>query len=195
MNINPSQQSFLNKTSKDKFILSLNLPAVLRNQKRTEPLFDIDNLQINVFGTIVPNTQIPPTEVRFGGQSVNVSSHARPNYQPLTVNFVIDNRFHNYWLLWKWLNIYNDTKTSIYNGSDYNKLTPLERTEIGGLIEYQTTFSIYSLNEYNKKIVEFLYRNAFITNLGGIDYNYQSAELITSTAEFQFDQLDIKLLS
>jgi hypothetical protein len=192
---NPSQQSFLNKTSRDKFVLNLNLPFVLRKQKKNEPLFNIDNLQINVFGTIVPNVQIPPNEVRFGGQSVNVSSYSRPNYQPLTVNFVIDNRFYNYWLLWKWLNILNDARTSVYTGSEIDKLTPIDRTEIGNLIEYQTIFSIFSLNEYNKKVVEFIYYNAFITDLGSIEYNYQNAELITSTAQFQFDQLDIKLLT
>jgi hypothetical protein len=192
---NPSQQSFLNKTSRDKFVLNLNLPFVLRKQKKNEPLLDIDNLQISVFGTIVPNVQIPANEVRFGGQSVNVSSYSRPNYQPLTVNFVIDNRFYNYWLLWKWLNILNDARTSVYTGSETDKLTPIDRTEIGNLIEYQTIFSIFSLNEYNKKVVEFIYYNAFITDLGSIEYNYQNTELITSTVQFQFDQLDIKLLT
>ena len=190
----PTQQSILNRSGLDKFILVLNLPFVLKKQTLANSLINIDPLQISVYGSIVPNVQVPPVEVRFGGQSVNVTSYNRPNYPPLTVNFVVDNKFRNYWILWKWLTVLNDPKLSIYTGTPTNLERNAERFEKGNLKEYQTNLSIFSLNEYNQKTVEFKYYNAFITNLGGITYNYRTPELIETTAEFQYSQFDVNLI-
>ena len=191
----PTQQSVLNRSGKDKFILVLNLPQVLRKQSLADDLINIDPLQISIFGTIVPDVAVPSNEVRFGGQSYNVSSYSRPNYQPLTVNFVVDNKFKNYWILWKWLSILNDPKSSYYTGTDPKIETWKDRVESGIVTEYQTNFSVIGLNEYNQRSVEFVYYNAFITNIGGINYDYNDTELIKSTATFQFSQLDVNLLS
>jgi len=191
----PTQQSVLNRPGKDKFILVLNLPQVLRKQSLADDLINIDPLQISIFGTIVPDVAVSSNEVRFGGQSYNVSSYARPNYQPLTVNFVVDNKFKNYWILWKWLSILNDPKSSYYTGTDPKIETWKDRVESGIVTEYQTNFSVIGLNEYNQRSVEFVYYNTFITNIGGINYDYNDTELIKSTATFQFSQLDVNLLS
>lgn len=191
----PTQQSVLNRPGKDKFLLVLNLPQVLRKQSLADDLINIDPLQISIFGTIVPDIAVPSNEVRFGGQSYNVSSYTRPNYQPLTVNFVVDTKFKNYWILWKWLSILNDPKSSYYTGTDPKIETWKDRVESGIVTEYQTNFSVIGLNEYNQRSVEFVYYNAFITNIGGINYDYNDTELIKSTATFQFSQLDINLIS
>lgn len=190
----PTQQSVLNRTSKDKFILVLNLPLVLRKKIPKDELLSLDPLQISVFGTIVPEIAIPSTEVRFGGQAYNVTSHSRPNYPPLPVDFVIDNKFRNYWLLWSWLNILNESTTSYYSGINPNSSTWKDNIDSGILTEYQTNFSILGLNEYNQYTVEFLFKNAFITNLGGIMYNYTDTDIIKASAQFQFSQLEVKLL-
>lgn len=189
----PTQQSVLNRTSKDKFLLVLNLPQVLKKQSLENDLIKIDPLQISIFGTVVPTIQVSPNEARFGGQSYNVSSHTRPNYSPLTVSFIIDNKFTNYWVLWKWLSVLNDPKQSLYTGTDPKLETWKDRLQTGFLTEYQTNFSVIGLNEYNQKSIEFTYYNGFITNLGGITYDYNDPEIIKSTAEFQFSQLDVSL--
>lgn len=191
----PTLQSVLNRASKDRFILVLNLPQVLRKQSILNDLISIDPLQISINGTIVPAIQVPPNEVRFGGQSYNVTSLTRPNYGPLTVNFIVDNKFRNYWVLWKWLTILNDPKTSLYTGTDPKLETWKDRIPSGILTEYQTNFSIIGLNEYNQKTIEFVYYNAFITGLGGITYDYNDPEMIKTTADFQFSQLDVILKS
>lgn len=190
----PTQQSVLNRTGKDKFILVLNLPPILRKRLTNDELLNIDPLQISIFGTVVPPAQVPANEVRFGGQSYNVSSYSRPNYPPLPVNFIIDNKFRNYWVLWKWLQILNDPENSLYTGTDPKLETWKDRLDSGIVTEYQTNFSVIGLNEYNQYTVEFIFKNAFIINLGGINYDYNDTELIKSSAEFQFSQLDVKLL-
>lgn len=189
-----TQQSVLNRSGKDRFLLVLNLPQVLKKESISDKLINIDPLQLSIYGTVVPTIQIPPNDIRFGGQTYNVSSYARPNYSPLTVNFIVDNKFHNYWVLWKWLTILNDPKTSYYSGTDPKLETWKDRVQDGILTEYQANFSVFSLNEYNQKSVEFLFYNGFITNLGGITYDYNDTEFIKSTVEFQFSQFDVNLL-
>jgi len=189
----PTQQSVLNRSGKDKFLLVLDLPIILKKQSTLNPSIDIKPLQISVYGTVVPTVQVPPVEVRFGGQSYNVSSYSRPNYAPLNVNFVIDNKFKNYWLLWKWLTILNDPKKSGYTGTKPKTETLADKIERGLLSEYQTNISVVGLNEYNEKTIEFIYYNAFIISLGGINYNYRDTEILETTAEFQFSQFDVKI--
>jgi len=188
-----TQQSNLNRSGKDKFLLVLNLPQVLRKRALEDSSISIDPLQISIYGSVVPSIVVPPNEARFAGQSYNISSYTRPNYAPLTVNFVVDNQFKNYWVLWKWLTVLNDPLGSYYSGTDPKLETFRDRIESGLLTEYQTNFSVLGLNEYNQNKIEFLYYNGFITNLGGISYNYRDPEIIESTAEFQFSQLDVKL--
>jgi hypothetical protein len=188
------QQSVLNRSGKDKFILVLNLPEVLKKESPSNDLINLDPLQISVYGSVVPASVVPSIETRFAGQSYNISSHSRPNYSPLSVNFVIDNKFRNYWLLWKWLTILNSPRTSNYEGTKTKLQTWKDSIKSGTLTEYQTNISVIGLNEYNQYTVEFIYYHAFIINLGGITYNYRDPEIIETTAEFQFSQFDVKLL-
>jgi hypothetical protein len=194
--LQPTQQSVLNRAGKDKFILVLNLPKVLKKQNLPENLAkDLNTLQFSIYGTVVPQVQVPSVEVRFNGQSYNVSSYARPNYPPLPVNFLVDNKFQNYTLLWKWLDILNKVGTSFYGGTDPKLENFKDKIESGLLTEYQTNLSIIGLNEYNEKAIEFVFSNAFITNLGSINYDYTDTELIKSSAEFQFSKFDVLIPS
>jgi hypothetical protein len=186
---NPQLQSPLNRASKDKFVMILNLPPVLRKRAAMDPLLDIESLQLSVYGTIVPEITVFETDVRFAGQNLHISSYARPTYPPLTINFVVDNNYQNYYVLWKWLEIVNDPTTSLYSGSNPN--TPQIQLEAGNSTEYQTDFSVVALNEYNQSIIEFFYKKAFITTLGSINYNYRDGEILECSAQFHFSQLNI----
>lgn len=188
---NPTIQSSLNRASKDKFIMILNLPYILRKRSSNDEYLDIDPLQLNVHGTIVPQISVPAVELRYGGQAINVSSHSRPNYSPLAVNFVVDNEYRNYYVLWKWLEVLNTPQESLYGGTPFEQMTSQEFINSGAETEYQTTVSILGLNEYNEKTIEFVYKHCFITSLGSINYSYKDGEFIEIAAEFQFNQLDI----
>ena len=49
-------------------------------------------------------------------------------------------------------------------------------------------------DEFNNKIIEFKYTQAFITSLSPIEYSFQTANEIICTATFVFNQLNISLL-
>ncbi|MEY5134391.1 MAG: hypothetical protein RL709_80 [Pseudomonadota bacterium] len=192
---NPTLQSTLNRSSKDKFILVLNLPHVLKKLSAKDPTFaDLESIQMSVFGAIVPDVTVPAIQVPYGGQVINVSSHTRPNYAPLTINIVIDNTYTNYYVLWKWLSVLNNPRSSTYDGTpdSHYQQSRQETMNSGNLTEYEANFSILALNEYNETVTEFKYYNAFITSLKGINYSYKDGEMMETTAEFQFSQFDME---
>ena len=190
---NPTDQSPLNVSLKDKFVLVLTLPTIMRQLAANDPNISLDPLQFKIFGAIVPNIQVPHNEVAFGGQTYNVSSYVRPNYEPLDVSFVVDNSYKNYWVLWKWLSFLNDPLQSKYNGTPDQLNDWKNRLLSGDLSEYQADFSIYGKNEYNQSVIEFKYYNAFINSLGSINYNYKDSEIMESTVQFRFSQLEVFL--
>jgi len=186
---NPQLQSPLNRSSKDKFIMILELPYVLRKRAQTDPTIDVNPLQISVFGTIVPDLAVPEVDARYAGQHIHLSSYSRPNYPPLTISFVVDNEYKNYYMLWKWLDTMNLAIESLYGGTQ--NPTGMDKIMKGDQFEYQTTFSILALNEYNEVALKFEYTKAFISTLGGIQYSYRDGALLEATAKFHFRKLNI----
>ena len=176
------QQSILNKNRKDKFLLVLNLPEVLKEINKISPsdreskYINFDSLQYSVYGAVVPTITVCDIDTAFGGQVAKFTSYNRPAYNPITVNFTIDNGFNNWWVLWSWLNLLNNSKTGKYNSDDISQPDLVRVTN-----SYQADITIYGLDEYNNKKIQFDYTNAFITGLGEIVYNYRDSEQIESS--------------
>jgi hypothetical protein len=196
------QQSFLNKSRQDKFLMVLSLPKALLKQN---PEITIRELQISIFESPVPKVTIPSIDTPYQGQYLKVTSQSRANYGPLTVGFTIDNDFKNYWILWAWLNILNeqrDSKMSQYfdKYSQVSGSTPSSKTIINKdqgtsvYFDYMTNVTIYGLDEYNNKKIQFDYINTFITDLSEIQYSYRNTEELQSTVTFAFNQMYAKLL-
>ena len=191
----PIEQSILNKVRKDKFLMILNVPKILRNIEtdkiRSNDKVNLDALQFYIYGSPVPTISVPAIDAHFAGQPYHVSSYNRPPYSPISVNFTIDNRFENYWLLWKWLAVLNDPDQSFYNSKDVN--APRE-----GLPEckydYQTNLVVLGKDEYNNDVVKFTYKHAFITELGEITYDYRDPGEAECSFTFVFNQLNVELL-
>ncbi len=159
------QQSILNKNRKDKFLLVLNLPDPLKKinivspSSRESDKVYLDSLQYSVYGTIVPAATILAANLPYSGQSLNVATGKRQNYQEVTVNFTVDNRFNNWWVLWKWLDFINNAKTSTFDNNDLVAQTKYQTSNgetfiansAGSLQSYQTNITVYGLDEYNEK--------------------------------------------
>lgn len=192
-----TQQSVLNKNRKDKFLLVLNIPDILKKSNKADPVdrateyLNQDMLQYSVYGTIVPKISIPDISVPFGAQVPRVTSYTRPAWEPITVNFTIDNGFNNWWVLWYWLDLINNETQGFYNA---NGLVMPESAIANKTTTYQTTITVYGLDEYNNKKIQWDYLHAFITELGGIGYNYRDPDQIESSFTFCFGQLKSKLL-
>lgn len=195
----PVTQSVLNKSRKDKFRLILTLPNVLKKidsrRVRDDQLINLDSLQFSVYNVNIPQIEVPAISLHYSGQNYNVTSFDRPAYPPASVNFVIDNEYKNYWVLWKWLQMFNDPIHGTFGGPEIFK-------DIGGypkqvpeiLYDYVTTITLEGLDEYNKPKIQFDFRYAFITQLGDFLYDFTDSEEIGCKFSFVYNQLDVHLV-
>jgi len=197
-NVDTYIQSPFNKQRQDKFLLSLNLPEALRKItkkfERSQDSVNLDALQFSVYGSVVPDINIPKMDIPYSGQTLTTSSLHRPPYDPVTVNFTVDNRFNNYWTIYSWLNLLNDDKTGLYDPNNLTQSAALKKnikTDFNA--EYKADISIFALDEYNKRVVEFKYLQAFPVSLGGISFNYRTSDEVETTFTFAFAQLVVNL--
>lgn len=188
---NVYEQSDLNKSRKDKFTLNIPIPEGLKeyNKKylRKHAFMNLDSLVFSVYGSIVPDNSVPAVEAPYSGGNVYVSSHSRPKYDPVTVNYTIDNQFNNYWAINSWINWMRDEKSGIYSG----KLLDKDK----GLGQYSTTFMLVAKDEYHNDVIQWNYKGAFPTTQKGIEYNYRDAGEIESSFTFVFHKIESELIS
>lgn len=193
-------QSPLNRSRNDKFIMVLDLPNILK--AKYDSIFAAnlkpDPIQFSIFGAPVPNISVPAIDVAFGGQVYKTSSMSRPAYNPLNIKFLIDNGYKNYWILWNWLNLFNDAQNSDTKITTVDPVGLRPNTNIGKMSnpmsDYTSRFVIYGLDEYNNKIISFEYTNAFPTTLSEIGFSNQDPSEINSTVTFVFNQLHVNLI-
>ena len=193
-------QSPLNKNRQDKFILVLNLPDgiknIVDNITRNTNKLNANSLEISIAGAVTPTISIPEKAVSYGAQSIKVSSHARPAYESLDIDFKIDNEFRNYWAIYKWLDIINDVKTGNFNEDDIIKykssqelMSPSQQLPV-----YSSNLTVYGLDEYENRKIQWDYIGAFPTKLAQIKWNYAISEEISSSATFEFTRVEAKLI-
>jgi len=192
-------QAVLNRSRNDKFIMVLDLPKSMKdiNDTISDKKFNINPLQFSIYGSPVPAITVPDINVPFGGQVYRLSSNSRPAYQPLTLKFLVDNGYKNYWLLWKWMNLFNDSKTSTTEITEALNIPIIGDKPVyikNPITNYTSQFSIYSLDEFNNKIVEFVYTNAFPTSLGEINFSNQDPSEVNCSVTFAFNQLNVSLV-
>ncbi len=145
-----------------------------------------DSVQFSIYGSVVPDVSVPEVEVPYGGQVMKVSSLARPSYPKNVINFTVDNQFNNYWVIYKWLQILHDENKAIYE----SKIPK----DVGTLKNYETNISIFGLDEYNNRVIEFKYKHAFPVTLGGISYSDRDGNEMESTFEYAYHQFEAILL-
>lgn len=185
--INP--QTVLNKSRKDKFLMTFALPNALKkiqSTTRENKLVDIDTMQFSIYGTIVPKVEKPAVEIRYSGSTLYNSAHSINPFPPVSVNFTVDNRYNNYWVIYQWLNLLQDQKTGIF---DQRNLISNDRFE-----DYQTSLIITGLDEFDEKVIEFTYTKAFPVGLGQLDFNYRIDDELECSFDFVYSQLHINLL-
>jgi hypothetical protein len=194
-------QSPFNKLRKDRFLLVLSLPDTLKkiNSKftRDEDSINLNTMQFSVYGATIPEIVIPQVDILYGGQTYAQSSFHRPLWEPVTVNFTVDNRMNNYWVIYSWLNILNDAETGIYDPKNLaNRPAELKniKPDIESIAEYSTDISLFLLDEYDKRVVEFVFKKAFPTSLGGMNLNYRTSDEIETSFTFAYSQFIVKLV-
>ena len=191
MATNQNNQSYLNKSRADKFTLVFSLPPALRkiDSKTDRNTFNLneDAFQFSVYGAVVPEISVPALQIGYGGSNLHNSTHAKEPYPPVTVDFTIDNGYNNYWVMYKWLSLMHDEKEGLFDAGDI--------VTDQAFSNYQTDMTLFGMDEYNNKRIEFTYTKAFPVTLGSIEYSYRESAEITSSMTFVYSQIHTKLIS
>ena len=192
MAYNTMQQSILNKSRADKFLLVFDIPPILKefNNKFSQDNLSIvsDSVQFSIFGTAVPEITVPAVENRYAGNTLYVSSHSKNSYPPVSVKFKVDNEYKNYWVMYQWLNLLHDQYEGRYNAREINATDP-------DFSDYQTNLTIYGKDEFNNSRIKFTYIKAFPTTVDAVDYNYQTPDEISSGFTFVYSQLHTEVMN
>ena len=187
---NVTQQSILNKSRADKFLLIFDVPPILKEFsskiKSNNKLIVPDSVQFSIYGTAVPEIVVPAVENRYAGNTLYLSSHSKNSYPPVSVKFKIDNEYKNYWVLYNWLNLLHDQREGRYNAREIN----VDKN----FADYQTNLTIKGKDEYNNDRIKFTYTKAFPTSLDSIDYDYQNTEELVSGFTFVYSQLHTEIV-
>lgn len=199
MAINPNNQNYiaspLNKALADKFLMVLKLPEALKpiNEKfrRDNKTLQLDTLQFSVWGSVVPKISVPAVNLQYMGGNFPISSHAYPQWDPITIRFEVDNLWSNYWVIYQWLNLMRNDYAGIMGGiSDKQKLidgnSPVKT--------YSSDMTVYALDEYETPRIKWTYTYAFPTNLGDINFSERETKQIECNFTFQFSQLLCELI-
>lgn len=187
----PMNQSQFNKARSDKFIMVLDIPEALRaidtREARANNLVDSKSITYSVFASQIPDVQVHDTEQKFSGQAFHFTSHHRPEYGNVTVKFTIDNQFKNYWVVYKWINILNNNKEGFFDAENLSIAeSPFET--------YSTTATLFGLDEFDQKKIQFDFIGVVPVKLGGINYDYRTEDEIETYLEFSFSQMLAKLV-
>ncbi len=187
-----SQQSQINVARQDKFILVMNIPDILKPILKKENRIcnggNFERLEMSIWGFVVPELTINKIERQYGGQTLKFSGLSRPPIPTISINYTVDNRFDNYYILYKWLDIQND---ETYSQFDYKGMNPDSSAH---LCDYATTFSVYAIDEYNKPTARWDYIGAFPTVLGSINASYRETKELESTFSFECSQIKMTLV-
>tara|TARA_R100001129_G_scaffold28012_1_gene18825 strand:+ start:1826 stop:2416 length:591 start_codon:yes stop_codon:yes gene_type:complete len=192
---NTMQQSMLNKSRADKFLLIFDVPPILKDinknytQEQNNTTIISDSVQFSIFGAAVPEITVAAQETRYAGSTLYVSSHSKDPFPPVTVNFNVDNEYRNYWVIYQWINLLHDQHIGKYNQRELNQ------NESPDFRDYQTDLTIYGKDEFNNNRIKFTYTKAFPTTLEAVNYNYQDSNEITSGFTFVYSQLHTEVIN
>ena len=187
---NSTQQSILNKSRADKFLLVFDVPPILKEYSRkfnqSNKIIIPDSVQFSIFGTAVPEITVPAVENRYAGNTLYVSSHSKNSYPPVSVKFKIDNEYKNYWVMYNWLNLLHDQREGRYNAREIRVDENFN--------DYQVNLTIFGKDEFNNNRIKFTYTKAFPTTIENIEYDYQNPEELLSGFTFVYSQLHTEVI-
>lgn len=180
-------KSPLNKTFKDKFLFTFNLPDALKdlsneyNQITSTAGIGKDSIDFSLITASIPGHTIKGEDVQYGGGHLYISTHTKDAYEPVSITFKIDPNYANYYVLYEWMNLIWNESEGHFNADKLAKGKSIN--------DYQTKMSVVALDEYNNPVIQWIFTHAFPSSLSSIEYNYQQTEEIECTATFLFSQM------
>jgi len=162
----------LNKAAPTNFVLSF---PVLPTQTTTSGSVP---LVMNIFGAVVPSISLNSEEKMW--QNTKVKGVQSPlEFDQWLVNFVVDDYFQNWKLLFDWMAYINNNKDKM-----------MERE-----INFKVDASLILLNNFKTKILNITFVGIWPTTLGEVSMNQREGDIsLECMVNFNYDYFEVEEL-
>ena len=168
----------INNFSNNKFVVRFSNIVNMTDQE-----LDVHILNNYIKTANVPNFSIPMLDTKYlHERQLHPNPIGARDLQTINIEFVLDERMRNYFLLQSWIYFMRYGKTC---GKTNLKGDELLRMDCVDAIE------IVSLNNDNKIISKMKFRHAIISDLGNLNLTYGSSDIITYAATFHYETIEL----
>lgn len=162
----------LNKSSPENFELLFPVLPTLGSLKES------NSLSMNIFSSILPTLTLDTKEQNWMGGKAFFDSGGL-TFEPWYVNFLIDDDFNNWKILYNWITFINNNKDR------YGRERP----------DYIVDATLNILNNMRDPILTINFKNVWPNMLGEINMSYREGEMnLSSSVNFMYDYYSIETI-
>lgn len=162
----------INKSSPENFELLFPVLPLLDTLKESQ------SLSMNIFSSVLPTISLDTKEVNWMGGKAQYDSGGM-SYEPWYVNFLIDDDFNNWKILYNWINYINNNKDT------YGRARS----------DYVVDATLNILNNMREPILTVNFKNVWPNMLGEVSMSYREGEMVlSSSVNFYYDRYEIETI-
>lgn len=138
------------------------------------PISNVDDglkdVEVNLTEFSIPPVEIGRVETSFKGQEVALpGTTLQPGVKEVTFNYLIADKWDNYYSLYKWCDMLIPQSTIMGEAST----RPRETGEWTAALHYLLPVRVFLLDEFKNPILKFEYHNCWISTFGELRLSYQ----------------------
>ena len=135
-----------------------------------------EELAINIFGAVIPGLNMDTVEQNWQGGKVQ-NATGMLTFEPLNIQYMVDSKFLNWYLLYKWMTFINNNKDKY----------------IDNPLDYSVDATIRIVNNFQEEAFRIFFTNVWISTLGEVTLSYREGEtILESTADFAYDRFEVR---
>ena len=163
----------INKASPDSF--ELIFPMIPRGES-TDDMATNEELILNIHSTVVPGLSLDPVEQTWQGSKTQTAT-GKVTYDQWSFQFMVDEQFNNWKLLFQWIKYINNSKTR------YARKEEL----------YKIDASMRVLDNFKAEIMRLHFISVWPVSLGEVSLSYRDAEInLDCSATLIYDRIEIE---
>lgn len=143
----------MNKSSGINYRLEIPMLPVMESVK------EADILTLNIFETITPAISLSTNDIRWMGAKVSIQG-AEIDFDDLTIQFVVDNKWDNWFYLYKWITFVNNNKDKFVE--DFRN--------------YCVDMTMFITDNYGKDILRIDFKSVMVTSLNDTSMSSKDGE-------------------
>ena len=162
----------INKSSPENFELLFPVLPTLDSIKES------NSLSMNIYASVLPSISLDTKEHDWMGGKIHMDAGGI-TYEPWYVNFLIDDDFNNWKILFNWITYINNNKDT------YGRARP----------DYVVDATFNVLNNMREPILTINFKNVWPNMLGEVGMSYREGEMVlSSNTNFMYDRYEIETI-